>query len=44
MSTTSPDLPEVEQLTALLGLMRDFPSDEQRARYLLMSNWTRPDW
>jgi hypothetical protein len=36
-----PDPRDVAELTRLLGLMRDFPSDEQRARYLLTSNWMR---
>lgn len=36
-----PDLEDVAQLTALLDLMADFPSNEQRARYLLTSNWLR---
>jgi hypothetical protein len=39
--TAGPDPRDVEQVTALLALMRDFPSDEQRARYLLTSNWLR---
>jgi hypothetical protein len=39
--TPGPDPRDVEQVTALLGLMRDFPSDEQRARFLLTSNWLR---
>jgi hypothetical protein len=36
-----PDPADVAELTRLLGLMREFPSDEQRARYLLTSNWLR---
>jgi hypothetical protein len=36
-----PDPDDVAELTRLLGLMRDFPSDEQRARFLLTSNWLR---
>lgn len=36
-----PDPGDVEALTELLNLMADFPSNEQRARYLLSSNWLR---
>jgi hypothetical protein len=39
--SAGPDAGDVAELTRLLGLMRDFPSDEQRARYLLTSNWLR---
>jgi hypothetical protein len=38
---SGPDLDDVVELTRLLDLMRDFPSNEQRARYLLTSNWLR---
>jgi hypothetical protein len=37
----TPDPQDVEQLTDLLDLMADFPSNEQRARYLLTCNWMR---
>jgi hypothetical protein len=39
--SAGPDPRDVAELTRLFGLMRDFPSDEQRARYLLSSNWIR---
>jgi hypothetical protein len=39
--SAGPDPRDVAELTRLFGLMRDFPSDEQRARYLLTSNWLR---
>jgi hypothetical protein len=39
--SAGPDPRDVAELTRLFGLMRDFPSDEQRARYLLSSNWLR---
>lgn len=32
---------DVTALTALLDLMADFPSNEQRARFLLSCNWMR---
>jgi len=32
---------DVAELTYLLDLMHDFDSNEQRARYLLSSNWLR---
>lgn len=38
---TGPDPRDVQQLTALLDLISDFPSNEQRARYLLTCNWMR---
>jgi hypothetical protein len=37
----APDSGDVAALTSLLDLMRDFPSNEQRARYLLTSDWLR---
>ena len=36
-----PALADVEALTDLLDLMENFPSNEQRARYLLTCNWMR---
>ena len=38
---TLPDPADVEALTNLLDLMVNFPSNEQRARYLLSCNWMR---
>ena len=38
---SGPAAADVEALTALLDLMANFPSNEQRARYLLSSNWLR---
>lgn len=32
---------DIAQLRELLDLMTDFPSNDQRARYLLSSNWMR---
>lgn len=36
-----PDAGDVADLAHLFELMRNFPSDEQRARFLLTSNWMR---
>lgn len=36
-----PDPADVEAVTYLLDLMANFPSNEQRARYLLSCNWMR---
>jgi hypothetical protein len=36
-----PDPSDVAALTDLFDLMASFPSNEQRARYLLSSNWMR---
>lgn len=36
-----PEASDVAALTALLDMMANFPSNEQRARYLLSSNWMR---
>jgi len=38
---TLPDPADVAALTYLLDLMANFPSNEQRARYLLSCNWMR---
>jgi hypothetical protein len=38
---SAPDLNDVRALTDLLDLMVDFRDNEQRARYLLTSNWMR---
>ena len=38
---TGPDQGDVDQLRELLDLMVDFPSNDQRARFLLSSNWLR---
>lgn len=35
----SPDQSDVDQLRTLLDLMANFPDNDQRARYLLSSNW-----
>ncbi len=40
-SYTLPDPADVAALTYLLDLMANFPSNEQRARYLLSCNWMR---
>lgn len=40
-SPAGPHPADVAELTQLLDLMCDFPSNEQRARYLLSSNWMR---
>lgn len=37
----SPDQSDVDALRVLLDLMADFPDNDQRARYLLSSNWMR---
>lgn len=39
--SSGPDPRDVEALTDLLDLMSFFPSNEQRARYLLSCNWMR---
>jgi hypothetical protein len=39
--TTTPDLNEVARLADLLEMLQTFPSHDQRARYLLCSNWMR---
>lgn len=39
--TPTPDLNEVARLAELLELLAPFPSHDQRARYLLSSNWMR---
>lgn len=36
-----PDQNDVDQLRGLLDLMASFPNNDQRARYLLSSNWMR---
>lgn len=36
-----PDPADVDTLRGLLDLMADFPNNDQRARYLLTSNWMR---
>lgn len=36
-----PDQCDVDALRDLLDLMRDFSDNDQRARYLLSSNWLR---
>jgi hypothetical protein len=46
MTTTStdavgPNQADVDQLRGLLDLMANFPDNDQRARYLLSSNWMR---
>jgi len=41
MTQLTPDSDDVRALTALLDLMAEFPSNEQRARYLLSSNSLR---
>jgi hypothetical protein len=38
---TGPEDQDIDALTALLDLMTDFPSNEQRARFLLCCNWMR---
>lgn len=38
---TGPDQSDVDQLRELLDLMGGFSSNDQRARYLLSSNWLR---
>jgi len=38
---TSPAQEDVDALRELLDLMVNFPSNDQRARYLLSSNWLR---
>lgn len=38
---SAPDQADVDALRALLDLMGDFPSNDQRARYLLTCNWMR---
>jgi hypothetical protein len=38
---SAPQEQHVADLTALLDLMENFTSNEQRARYLLSSNWMR---
>lgn len=40
-ATLGPDAGDVADLAHLFGLMRNFLSDEQRARFLLTSNWMR---
>jgi len=35
----SPDSGDVAELTRLLDLLAEFPSNEQRARFLLTCNW-----
>lgn len=40
-SVTSPGPDDVAQLTDLLDLIASFESNEQRARFLLSSNWMR---
>ena len=39
MRDLGPDTRDVAALTGLLDLMADFPSNEQRARYLLSCDW-----
>jgi hypothetical protein len=44
MTTNSPELPQqsdVDTLRELLDLMAEFRDNDQRARYLLSSNWLR---
>ena len=41
VTTRGPHPTDVAALTELLDLMVDFPSNEQRARYLLTCNWMR---
>jgi hypothetical protein len=36
-----PDQRDVDELRDLLDLMRNFPDNDQRARFLLSSNWLR---
>ena len=36
-----PDIDDVHALTQLLDIMANFPSNEQRARYLLTCDWMR---
>lgn len=41
VSQVSPEPGDVATLTELLDLLTDFPSNEQRARFLLTCNWMR---
>jgi hypothetical protein len=41
MTVIGPDPRDVEEVTTLFDLMQDFPSNEERARFLLSSNWMR---
>lgn len=41
LTNSRPHPDDVETLTELLDLMANFDSNEQRARYLLTSNWMR---
>lgn len=38
---SAPDPADVDDLRDLLDLMADFPSNDQRARFLLTCNWMR---
>lgn len=38
---SAPDPTDVDQVRELLDLMVNFPDNDQRARYLLSSNWAR---
>ena len=40
-SPTAPRQADVDGLRELLDLVEDFPSNDQRARYILTSNWFR---
>lgn len=40
-STSGPEQADVDALRGLLDLMADFPDNDQRARFLLTSNWMR---
>ncbi|WP_158305621.1 MULTISPECIES: hypothetical protein [unclassified Nocardioides] len=41
MPDTGPNQTDVDALRELLDLMADFRDNDQRARYLLSSNWLR---
>lgn len=41
MTAAPPDPADVRALTGLLDLLTNFPSNEQRARYLLSCDWMR---
>jgi hypothetical protein len=40
-ATSTPNQADVDALRGLLDLMANFESNDQRARYLLSSNWMR---